>query len=196
MFTIFLSLLLKTASASESEYELDGQNLADSMMPMIYAGVGVEAVTILYVSTADFGTCSLCGLQAIAPVAIGTGIATGIAGIGVSRGMVGNKRMIEDLRSRNIAVEQKYLRYAKLSRNLVAGTLVASIATMYLTSTDELFILPPLFVIPMVVFTEKQRRVSLDAYQRASVSIEPSYRNTFHVSLVPTSNSLSLVGTF
>ena len=107
-----------------------------------------------------------------------------------------NKRMIEDLRSRNIAVEQKYLRYAKLSRNLVAGTLVASIATMYLTSIDELFILPPLFVIPMVVFTEKQRRVSLDAYQRASGSIEPSYRNTFHVSLVPTSNSLSLVGTF
>ena len=194
MFTIFLSLLLSTASASE--YELDGQNLADSMMPMIYAGVGIEAVTILYVSTADFGTCSLCGLQAIAPLAIGTGIATGIAGVGVSRGMVGNKRMIEDLRSRNIAVEKKYLRYAKLSRNLVAGTLVASIATMSLTSIDELFILPPLFVIPMVVFTEKQRRISLDAYQRASGSIEPSYRNTFHVSLVPTSNSLSLVGTF
>ena len=73
MFTIFLSILLSTGSASE--HELDGQKLTDSMMPMIYTGVGIEAVTLFYIASADFGTCPLCSLQAIAPLTIGTGIA-------------------------------------------------------------------------------------------------------------------------
>ena len=91
---------------------------------------------------------------------------------------------------------KKYFRYAKWSRNLAVGTLVAGIGAMALTGMDDLYIFPPLFVIPMIVFTEKQHRVSLSAYQRISDSTEQSAHSNFHVSLIPTYKGFSLMGFF
>jgi hypothetical protein len=78
----------------------------------------------------------------------------------------------------------------------MAGSLVAAIVAMNGAGIDELFMLPPLFAIPMVVYTEKQRRVTLSTYESVSHLGEQSDDRSFQVSLVPTSNGLSFVGTF
>gem|GEM_PF-3734130 len=110
--------------------------------------------------------------------------------------MSGNRRMIADLESKGIDVETQYFRYAKWSRNVMVGSLVAAIGTMNATGIDELFMLPPLFAIPMVVYTEKQRRVTLSTYESVADSGEQSENRSFQVSLIPTSNGVSFVGTF
>ena len=189
MIPLFTSLMLSIATASENPDELNGQLQAEAMMPMIYASAGIEALFfVAAVSQSD--------LEGALLFATGTVVAAGVTGLGAGLGMSGNRRMIADLESKGIDVETQYFRYAKISRNLMAGSLVAAIGAMNASGIDELFMLPPLFAIPMVVYTEKQRRVTLSAYESVSDSGEQSDDRSFQVSLVPTSNGLSLVGTF
>jgi len=159
------------------------------MMPMIYTSVGIEA--LYFVAAA-----SQSGLEGAVLFATGTVVAAGVTGLGVGLGMSGNRRMIADLESKGIDVETQYFRYAKWSRNVMVGSLVAAIGTMNATGIDELFMLPPLFAIPMVVYTEKQRRVTLSTYESVADSGEQSENRSFQVSLIPTSNGVSFVGTF
>ena len=158
-------------------------------MPMIYTSVGIEA--LYFVAAA-----SQSGLEGAVLFATGTVVAAGVTGLGVGLGMSGNRRMIADLESKGIDVETQYFRYAKWSRNVMVGSLVAAIGTMNATGIDELFMLPPLFAIPMVVYTEKQRRVTLSTYESVADSGEQSENRSFQVSLIPTSNGVSFVGTF
>ena len=158
-------------------------------MPMVYTSLGIES--LFFVAAA-----SQSDLDGAILFATGTVMAAGVTGLGVSLGMSGNRKMIADLESKGIDVETKYFQYAKWSRNLMAGSLIAAIGAMNTSGIDELFMLPPLFAIPMVVYTEKQRRVTLSTYESVSDSGEQSENRSFQVSLVPTSNGLSLVGTF
>ena len=189
MIPLFTSLMLSIATASESPDELNGQFQANAMMPMIYTSVGIEA--LFFVAGA-----SQSDLEGAVLFATGTVVAAGVSGLGVGLGMSGNRKMIADLESKGIDVETQYFRYAKISRNLMAGSLVAAIVAMNGAGIDELFMLPPLFAIPMVVYTEKQRRVTLSTYESVSHLGEQSDDRSFQVSLVPTSNGLSFVGTF
>ena len=189
MIPLFTSLMLSIATVSENPDELNGQFQAKAMMPMIYTSVGIEA--LYFVAAA-----SQSGLEGAVLFATGTVVAAGVTGLGVGLGMSGNRRMIADLESKGIDVETQYFRYAKWSRNLMVGSLVAAIGTMNATGIDELFMLPPLFAIPMVVYTEKQRRVTLSTYESVADSGEQSENRSFQVSLIPTSNGVSFVGTF
>ena len=189
MIPLFTSLMLSIATASENPDELNGQFQAKAMMPMIYTSVGIEA--LYFVAAA-----SQSGLEGAVLFATGTVVAAGVTGLGVGLGMSGNRRMIADLESKGIDVETQYFRYAKWSRNVMVGSLVAAIGTMNATGIDELFMLPPLFAIPMVVYTEKQRRVTLSTYESVADSGEQSENRSFQVSLIPTSNGVSFVGTF
>ena len=150
MIPLFTSLMLSIATASENPNELNGQFQAQAMMPLVYSGVGIEA--LFFVAAA-----SQSSLEGALLFATGTVVAAGVTGVGVGLGMSGNRKMIADLESKGIDVETKYFRYAKWSRNLMVGSLVAAIGTMNASGIDELFMLPPLFAIPMVVYTEKQR---------------------------------------
>ena len=189
MIPLFTSLMLSIATASENPDELNGQFQAKAMMPMIYTSVGIEALYfVAAVSQSD--------LEGAVLFATGTVVAAGVTGLGVGLGMSGNRRMIADLESKGIDVETQYFRYAKWSRNVMVGSLVAAIGTMNATGIDELFMLPPLFAIPMVVYTEKQRRVTLSTYESVADSGEQSENRSFQVSLIPTSNGVSFVGTF
>ena len=78
----------------------------------------------------------------------------------------------------------------------MAGSLVAAIHASEYAGIDELYLLTPLFAIPMIVYTEKQRRVTLSTYESVSDLGDHSDDKSFQVSLVPTSNGLSLVWTF
>ena len=189
MIPLFTSIMLSVASASENPDELNGQFQAQAMMPMVYTSLGIES--LFFVAAA-----SQSGLDGAILFATGTVMAAGVTGIGVGLGMSGNRKMIADLESKGIDVETKYFQYAKWSRNLMAGSLVAAIGAMNTSGIDELFLLPPLFAIPMVVYTEKQRRVTLSTYESVAGSGDQSDDKSFQVSLVPTSNGLSLVGTF
>ena len=189
MIPLFTSLMLSIATASENPDELNGQFQAQAMMPMVYTSLGIEA--LFFVAGA-----SQSDLEGAILFATGTVVAAGVTGVGVGLGMSGNRKMIADLESKGIDVETKYFRYAKWSRNLMAGSLVAAIGTMNAAGIDELFMLPPLFAIPMVVYTEKQRRVTLSTYESVSDSGDQSENESCQVSLIPTSNGLSLVGTF
>jgi len=189
MIPLFTSLMLSIATASENPDELNGQFQAKAMLPMIYTSVGIEA--LYFVAAA-----SQSGLEGAVLFATGTVVAAGVTGLGVGLGMSGNRRMIADLESKGIDVETQYFRYAKWSRNVMVGSLVAAIGTMNATGIDELFMLPPLFAIPMVVYTEKQRRVTLSTYESVADSGEQSENRSFQVSLIPTSNGVSFVGTF
>ena len=189
MIPLFTSLMLSIATASENPDELNGQFQANAMMPMIYTSVGIEA--LFFVAAA-----SQPGLEGAVIFSTGTVVAAGVTGLGVGLGMSGNRKMIADLESKGVEVETQYFRYAKWSRNLMVGSLVAAIGTMNAAGIDELFMLPPLFAIPMVVYTEKQRRVTLSTYESVADSGGQSDDRSFQVSLVPTFNGLSLVGTF
>ena len=189
MIPLFTSLMLSIATASENPDELNGQAQAKAMMPMVYSGVGILALTV--------GVASQQGtFERYATLVVGGVAATGVTGLGVGLGMSGNRKMISDLESNGIDVETQYFRYAKWSRNLMAGSLVAAIGASEYAGIDELFMLPPLFAIPMVVYTEKQRRVTLSTYESVSHSGDQSDDRSVQVSLIPTSNGLSLVGTF
>ncbi len=190
MIPLFTSLMLSIATASENPDELNGQAQAKAMMPLIYSGVGTLAITT-GIASQQSGF-----LGGVTTLAVGIIAATGATGLGVGLGMSGNRRMIADLESNGIDVETQYFRYAKWSRNLMAGSLVAAIGASEYAGIDELFMLPPLFAIPMVVYTEKQRRVTLSTYESVSHSGDQSDDRSVQVSLIPTSNGLSLVGTF
>ena len=189
MIPLFTSLMLSVATASENPDELNGQFQANAMMPMIYTSVGIEA--LFFVAAA-----SQPGLDGVVLFSTGTVMAAGVTGLGVGLGMSGNRKMIADLESKGVEVETQYFRYAKWSRNVMVGSLVAAIGTMNAAGIDELFMLPPLFAIPMVVYTEKQRRVTLSTYESVADSGEQSENRSFQVSLIPTSNGVSFVGTF
>ena len=159
-------------------------------MPLVYSGVGLEALTVL-VASQQSGF-----LGGVDYLIFGTA-AAGATGLGVGLGMSGNRKMIADLESKGIDVETKYFQYAKISRNLMLGTMLVGVATMEATKFDGLVLLCSLlFAIPMVVYTEKQRRVTLSTYESVSDSGRQIDDRSFQVSLVPTSNGLSLVGTF
>ena len=190
MIPLFTSIMLSVATASENPDELNGQAQSKAMLPMVYSGVGLEALTVL-VASQQSGF-----LGGVDYLIFGTAAAAGATGLGVGLGMSGNRKMIADLESKGIDVETQYFQYAKWSRNLMAGSLVAAIGAMNTSGIDELFMLPPLFAIPMVVYTEKQRRVTLSTYESVSDSGHQIDDKSFQVSLVPTSNGLSLVGTF
>ena len=191
MIPLFTSLMLSIATASGSSDELNGQLQAKAMMPLIYSGVGTLAITT-GIASQQSGF-----LGGVTTLAVGIIAATGATGLGVGLGMSGNRRMIADLESKGIDVETKYFQYAKISRNLMLGTMLVGVATMEATKFDGLVLLcSPLFAIPMVVYTEKQRRVTLSTYESVSHSGDQSDDRSVQVSLVPTSNGLSLVGTF
>jgi len=190
MIPLITSLMLSIATASENPDELNGQPQAKAMMPLVYSGVGIEALSVLAASQQSGF------LGGVDYLIFGTVMAAGVTGLGVGLGMSGNRRMIADLESKGIDVETQYFRYAKWSRNLMVGSLVAAIGTMNSAGIDELFMLPPLFAIPMVVYTEKQRRVTLSTYESVADSGEQSENRSFQVSLIPTSNGVSFVGTF
>ena len=135
MIPLFTSLMLSIATASENPDELNGQLQAEGMMPMVYTSLGIEALFfVAAVSKSD--------LEGALLFATGTVVASGVTGIGVGLGMSGNRKMIADLESKGIDVETKYFRYAKWSRNLMAGSLVAAIGTMNAAGIDELFYSP------------------------------------------------------
>ena len=189
MIPLFTSIMLSVATASENPDELNGQSQAQAMMPMVYSGVGILAVTA--------GIASQQGtFERITTDVLGGSAGIGATVLGIGLGMSGNRKMIADLESKGIDVETKYFRYAKWSRNLMAGSLVAAIHASEYAGIDELYLLTPLFAIPMIVYTEKQRRVTLSTYESVSDSGDHSDDKSFQVSLVPTSNGLSLVGTF
>ena len=190
MIPFFTSLMLSIATASENPDELNGQFQAEAMMPMVYTSLGIEA--LFFVAGA-----SQSDLEGALLFATGTVVAAGVTGLGVGLGMSGNRKMIADLESKGIDVETKYFQYAKISRNLMLGTMLVGVATMEATKFDGLVLLcSPLFAIPMIVYTEKQRRVTLSTYESVAGSVDQSDDRAFQVSLVPTSNGLSLVGTF
>ena len=191
MIPLFTSLMLSIATASENPDELNGQAQAKAMMPMIYSGVGTLAITT---EIASRQSGFLGGVTTLAVGLIAAPVATGL---GVGLGMSGNRKMIADLESKGIDVETQYFQYAKISRNLMLGTMLVGVATMEATKFDGLVLLcSPLFAIPMVVYTEKQRRVTLSTYESVSQLGEQSDDRSYQVFLVPTSNGLSLVGTF
>ena len=191
MIPLFTSLMLSVATASENPDELNGQFQAKAMMPLVYSGVGIEVLTVLAASQQSGF------LGGVDYLIFGTAAAAGATGLGVGLGMSGNRRMIADLESKGIDVETQYFRYAKWSRNLMVGTMLAGIATVDATKFDGLVLLcSPLFAIPMVVYTEKQRRVTLSTYESVADSGEQSENRSFQVSLIPTSNGVSFVGTF
>ena len=191
MIPLFTSIMLSVATAAENPDELNGQFQAQAMMPLVYSGVGLEALTVL-VASQQSGF-----LGGVDYLIFGSAAAAGATGLGVGLGMSGNRKMIADLESKGIDVETKYFQYAKISRNLMLGTMLVGVATMEATKFDGLVLLcSPLFAIPMVVYTEKQRRVTLSTYESVSDSGDQIDDKSFQVSLVPTSNGLSLVGTF
>ena len=189
MIPLFTSVLLSIATASENPDELNGQAQAKAMMPLVYSGVGLEALTVL-VASQQSGF-----LGGVDYLIFGTAAAAGATGLGVGLGMSGNRKMIADLESKGIDVETKYFRYAKISRNLMLGAMAAGIG-LGAFGTPEPLVLAPLFVVPMIVYTEKQRRVTLSTYESVSQLGEQSDDRSYQVFLVPTSNGLSLVGTF
>ena len=160
------------------------------MMPLVYTSVGIYALTTGVASQQGF-------YQSIATEVVGGSAFVVTAGLGTALGMSGTRKMIADLESKGVDVETKYFRYAKWSRSLTFGGILAAVpfGEKY-SSLSVYYILPALFSIPMVVFTERQRRLILSTYESVADVPEQSEDKSFQISLIPTSNGLSLVGTF
>ena len=197
MYLLILALLFSVVQAESNiettEFEeldlLQGQKLASSMVPILLTGAGVGVGTIVL--------SSMAGKYENIFIAAGGGMATfGLVTIGSTLGAIGNYKMINDLESQGIYVDKTFQKYAKRTAYLASAGFAGGIIMMSTGGVDELIWTSPLLIIPIFIFLEKQRKVSLSAYKKHKRLSNSSELSNFQVTLVPSLQGVLLQGTF
>ena len=197
MYLLILSVLFSVVKAenntktteSEELMLLQGEKLAKSMVPMLLTGAGVGVGTIVL--------SSMAGNYQNIIIAAGGGMATlGIVTVGSTLGAIGNYKMINDLESQGIYVDKTFQKYAKRTAYVASAGFAGGIILMNSGGVDELLWTSPLLIIPIFIFLEKQKRVSLSAYEKHKRLSYSSEVSNFQVMLVPSPQGLLLHGTF
>ena len=196
MLALLFGLFCSTASAEEA---LSGNAMASTMLPMNATGVGLIGLSGVLTSTSSN---TVYGPSNLGVIVATFSLGTLSLGAGTTFGLVGTNLMVKDLDSKGVSVDRTNLKYA----NAVAGLAVTQVLTGFFVGqyteqydlSDILTLTTPLWGIPITYFAVKQNKVTRSAYEESTSTMcdDACSHSIVEVSLVPSLNGLSLVGTF
>ena len=194
MLILLFGLLCNTASAEDS---LRGSAMAKTMLPMNAIGGGLIGLSTVLTATSSN---TVYGPSNLGVIITTFSLGTLSLGGGTTVGLVATNRMVRDLGFKGISVDRMNVKYANASAVLAVGQFLTGFFVGQYTEqydlSDVLVLTTPLWGIPITYFAVKQNKVTRLAFEESTSAMCDDTSVQSRISLVPSLNGLSLVGTF
>ena len=196
MLAFLFGLFCSTASAEET---LRGNAMASTMLPMNATGAGLIGLSGVLTATSSN---TVYGSSNLGVIVATFSLGTLSLGAGTTFGLVGTNLLVKDLGSKGISVDSMNVKYANAAAGLAVGQFLTGFFVGQYTEqydlSDVLTLTTPLWGIPITYFAVKQNKVTRSTYEESTSAMCDDTRShpIVEVSLVPSLNGLSLVGTF